>query len=160
FRDFDAAEDAVQEALLAAAVQWPEAGLPDNPRAWLIQVAFRRMADDLRRDQARRRREQAALQREPSDRHMTPPADAGPATEQDDTLIVLFMCCRPALTPASAIALTLRAVGGLTTAEIAHAFMVPEATMAQRISRAKQRIKSSGVPFRMPAHREWTQRLA
>jgi len=145
FRDFTAAEDAVQEALVAAALQWPHDGVPDNPRAWLIQVASRRMTDHVRSEVARRRRETAvAMHADP----LTPAAEL--ATEQDDTLILLFMCCHPALTPSSAIALTLRAVGGLTTAEIANAFLVPEATMAQRISRAKQTIKTSGVPFRWP----------
>ncbi len=148
--DFDAAEDAVQEALLAAALHWPAEGVPDNPRGWLIQAAVRRMTDQIRSERARRRREEAAAMREP------PAADV---TGQDDTLILLFMCCHPALTPASAIALTLRAVGGLTTAEIARAFLVPEATMAQRISRAKQRIKASGARFTMPGSDELGQRL-
>ena len=156
FRDFAAAEDAVQEASIAAALQWPRDGVPDNPRAWLTQVAFRRMADHIRSESARRRRESelavdAALTTE-STGIETPP-------EEDDTLILLFMCCHPALTPASAIALTLRAVGGLTTAEIAHAFLVPEATMAQRISRAKQSIKNSGIRFQLPTTDERTQRL-
>jgi len=166
FRDFSAAEDAVQEALLAAAVQWPDEGVPDNPRGWLIHVAARRMTDHLRADLARRRRETVVVMQVPS----LPPSPAhfesgfGAAglengTEQDDTLILLFMCCHPALTRPSAIALTLRAVGGLTTAEIANAFLVPEATMAQRISRAKQRIKTSGVPFGMPTSRERAERL-
>jgi RNA polymerase sigma factor (sigma-70 family) len=150
FGDFAAAEDAVQEALLAAALHWPRDGLPDSPRGWLIQTATRRQTDQFRSEQARRRREQAAALREPP---------AANVTEHDDTLILLFLCCHPALTAASAIALTLRAVGGLTTAEIANAFLVPEATMAQRISRAKQRIKNSGVPFRRPAaDGEWQQR--
>ena len=148
--DFYAAEDAVQEAMLAAVVQWPQDGMPDNPRGWLIQVAVRRMTDQLRSDAARRRREELSAAQEPS------PAEP---PDRDDTLTVLFMCCHPSLTPASAIALTLRAVGGLTTPEIAKAFLVPEATMAQRISRAKQRIRSSGVPFRMPTGDEWTVRL-
>ena len=150
FGDFDSAEDAVQEALIAAARHWPADGRPANPRGWLIQAAVRRMTDQLRSERARRRREDAAAMAEP------PPADV---TGRDDTLILLFMCCHPALTPASAIALTLRAVGGLTTAEIANAFLVPESTMAQRISRAKQRIKASGVPFLMPEGEEWAQRL-
>jgi RNA polymerase sigma factor (sigma-70 family) len=153
FRDFAAAEDAVQEASLAAAIEWPRAGRPDNPRAWLIQVANRRMLDHVRSESARRRREsEVAL----------PPASAAldPAREEDDTLILLFMCCHPALTPVSAIALTLRAVGGLTTAEIARAFLVPEATMAQRISRAKQSIRDSGIPFENPVPAERAQRLS
>ncbi len=156
FRDFAAAEDAVQEASLAAATQWPRDGLPENPRAWLTQVAFRRMADHIRSESARRRREsEAALEMD----QLAPPVDATHESDQDDTLILLFMCCHPALTPASAIALTLRAVGGLTTAEIAHAFLVPEPTMAQRISRAKQSIKDSGIPFQLPTTEERAQRL-
>ena len=150
FGDFDAAEDAVQEALLAAALHWPEEGLPDNPRGWLIQTAMRRRTDQFRSDQARRRREESAARREPSN------ADV---TDRDDTLILLFMCCHPDLSPASAIPLTLRAVGGLTTAEIANAFLVPEATMAQRVSRAKQRIKASGSQFSMPSSDQWPPRL-
>ena len=156
FRDFAAAEDAVQEALIAAAAQWPSEGVPDNPRAWLIQVAFRRMTDHVRSEVARRQRETAAaLEMD----QLAPPIDAGNETDQDDTLILLFMCCHPALTSSSAIALTLRAVGGLTTAEIANAFLVPEATMAQRISRAKSSIKASGVPFRLPTSEQRAQRL-
>jgi RNA polymerase sigma factor (sigma-70 family) len=163
FGDFSAAEDAVQEALLAAALQWPGEGMPDNPRGWLIQVAARRMTDQLRADLARRRRETAVAMEvpagSPSLAHLESSFGA-PGEEQDDTLILLFMCCHPALTRPSAIALTLRAVGGLTTAEIANAFLVPEATMAQRISRAKQRIKSSGVPFRMPTDKDRAERLS
>ena len=149
FRDFASAEDAVQEALLAAAVQWPSEGIPQNPRGWLIQVASRRMTDYLRSEIARRRRETEAAMK----------SGAGSESHHDDTLILLFMCCHPALTSSSAIALTLRAVGGLTTAEIASAFLVPEATMAQRISRAKSTIKASGVPFQLPTSDERAQRL-
>jgi RNA polymerase sigma factor (sigma-70 family) len=156
FRDFAAAEDAVQEALIAATLQWPREGVPDNPRAWLIQVAFRRMTDHVRSELARRQRETAAVMEMDQ---FAPPPDAGSETEQDDTLILLFMCCHAALSSSSAIALTLRAVGGLTTAEIANAFLVPEATMAQRISRAKNSIKASGVPFRLPSREEREQRL-
>jgi len=156
FRDFAAAEDAVQEALLAATMQWPSEGVPDNPRGWLIQVATRRMMDYFRSEEARRRRE-AEIAIEPGDIV----ADAGvvPESEQDDALTLFFMCCHPSLTVSSAIALTLRAVGGLTTAEIARAFLVPEATMAQRISRAKQTIKASGVPLQLPNSRDQAQRL-
>jgi RNA polymerase sigma factor (sigma-70 family) len=156
FRDFAAAEDAVQEALIAAAAQWPREGLPANPRAWLIQVASRRMTDHIRSEVARRHREQVAA--EEAER-LALPADAGTDSGEDDTLVLLFMCCHPALTPSSAIALTLRAVGGLTTAEIANAFLVPEATMAQRISRAKQSIKESGIPFQLPTAEGRAQRL-
>jgi RNA polymerase sigma factor (sigma-70 family) len=160
---FDTAEDAVQEALLAAAVQWPAEGVPDNPRAWLITVGSRRLTDLLRSEQARRQREDAVAARVPAGEFVAPPADAGRASGhsagQDDTLILLFLCCHPALTPASQIALTLRAVGGLTTEEIARAFLVPETTMGQRISRAKQRIKASGIPFRMPPEHERAERL-
>jgi RNA polymerase sigma factor (sigma-70 family) len=156
FRDFSAAEDALQEALLAAAMQWPEDGLPENPRGWLIQVASRRMTDLQRSESARRRRETAAGV---YFGYIGAAADRDEESDQDDTLILLFMCCHPALSTSSAIALTLRAVGGLTTAEIANAFLVPEATMAQRISRAKQSIKNSGVPFRLPTEQERAQRL-
>jgi RNA polymerase sigma factor (sigma-70 family) len=157
FRDFATAEDAVQEALIAAMTQWPTDGLPENPGGWLYQVASRRMTDLVRSEEARRRRENDALAETPM--HVPAP-DAGDPAEQDDTLILLFMCCHPALSRTSAIALTLRAVGGLTTAEIAHAFFVPEATMAQRISRAKQGIRKSGAPFEMPKRGERTERLA
>jgi RNA polymerase sigma factor (sigma-70 family) len=156
FRDFAAAEDAVQEALIAAAAQWPRDGLPDNPRAWLIQVASRRMADHIRSEVARRHREHVAA--EESER-LALPVEGGKQSDEDDTLVLLFMCCHPALTPASAIALTLRAVGGLTTTEIANAFLVPETTMAQRISRAKQNIKDSGIPFQLPTVDDRAQRL-
>jgi RNA polymerase sigma factor (sigma-70 family) len=155
FGDFAAAEDAVQEALLAAALQWPEEGVPENPRGWLIHVAARRMTDHLRADLARRRREAVVVMQEPG---FVEPASEMQA-ERDDTLILLFMCCHEALTRPSAIALTLRAVGGLTTAEIASAFLVPESTMAQRISRAKHSIKTSGLPFRMPTDLERAERL-
>ncbi|MFC0508813.1 RNA polymerase sigma factor [Micromonospora costi] len=160
FGDFATAEDAVQEALLAAATQWPAEGVPGNPRGWLIQVAYRRMVELVRNETARRRREDLAARREPDDRQTAPGADEQLAADRDDTLILLFLCCHPALSPASAIALTLRAVGGLSTAEIAHAFLVPEATMAQRISRAKQRIRASEVPFRMPERADLAARLA
>src|SRR2546423_273309 len=155
---FDTAEDAVQEALLAAATQWPGEGTPDNPRAWLIAVAARRLTDLLRSEQARYRREDTVARWTLPDRWLAPGADR-PPSDSDDTLILLFMCCHPALSPASQIALTLRAVGGLTTAEIARAFLVPEATMTRRISRAKQRIKESGIPFRLPSGEEREARL-
>jgi RNA polymerase sigma factor (sigma-70 family) len=156
FREFTNAEDAVQEALLAAAVQWPREGVPDNPRAWLIQVASRRLTDHLRSELARRRRETAAAI---AAEQLAPCVGVPSETDQDDSLMLLFMCCHPALTSSSAIALTLRAVGGLTTAEIANAFLVPEATMAQRISRAKHNIKASGVRFRLPTGEERAHRL-
>jgi RNA polymerase sigma factor (sigma-70 family) len=150
YGQFDAAEDAVQEALLAAAQQWPVAGVPDNPRAWLIAVAGRRIVDEFRSESARRAREEsiAALD-----------ADPGPVPERDDTLTLLFLCCHPSISPPSQLALTLRAVGGLTTAEIATAFLVPETTMAQRISRAKAKIKSSGLGFVLPPEPERAERL-
>jgi RNA polymerase sigma factor (sigma-70 family) len=157
---FDACEDAVQEALLAAAVQWPEEGVPESPRAWLITVASRRLTDQLRSEHARRRREDTAAAQMPADEAFAPaPGDAQQPPEQDDTLTLLILCCHPALSPASQLALTLRAVGGLTTAEIASAFLVPEATMAQRISRAKQRIKATAIPFAMPPEPERGERL-
>jgi RNA polymerase sigma factor (sigma-70 family) len=156
FGDINTCEDAVQEALFAAAVQWPERGVPENPRGWLIQVAFRRLTDHLRSEGARRRREERAATQIPSNETM---AGAAPVQGHDDTLVLLFMCCHPSLSSGAAIALTLRAVGGLTTAEIAKAFMVPESTMAQRVSRAKKRIRSSNIPFRMPTEKEWPERL-
>ncbi len=134
YGDFDAAEDAVQEALLAAARQWPEEGVPDNPKAWLIRVASRRRIEALRSDEARRRREQV-------------PPDPAPEVRGDDELTLLLLCCHPALTPPAQVALTLRAVGGLTTAEIARALLVPEPTIGQRISRAKQRLRDVGARF-------------
>jgi RNA polymerase sigma factor (sigma-70 family) len=160
FGDFSAAEDAVQEALLAAALQWPDEGVPDNPRGWLIHVAARRMTDHVRAELARRRREAIVVMQAPPEQQIAPAPDSADPANDDDTLVLLFMCCHSALTRTSAIALTLRAVGGLTTAEIANAFLVPEATMAQRISRAKQRIKTSGVPFRMPTDTERAERLS
>ncbi|MFE4370839.1 RNA polymerase sigma factor [Streptomyces sp. NPDC056835] len=159
FGDFDSAEDAVQEALLAAATQWPDEGTPRNPRGWLIQVASRRMTERVRGEQARRRREDLAARQLPTDRRTAPAADNADPADRDDSLILLFLCCHPALSPTAAIALTLRCVGGLTTSQIARAFMVPETTMGQRISRAKQRIKMSGVPFRMPEGEERAARL-
>jgi len=158
FGHFDTAEDATQEALLAAATQWPQEGIPDNPRGWLITVASRRLTDLLRSEQDRQRREDTVARWTLPDQWQAPAADR-PAAESDDTLILLFLCCHPALSPASQIALTLRAVGGLTTAEIARAFLVPEATMTRRISRAKQRIKDSGIPFGLPADTERAERL-
>jgi predicted RNA polymerase sigma factor len=139
----------VQEALIAASERWPRDGIPENPRGWLLQTAERRLIDQRRSEQARRRREERAAQELP----------APEVPDEDDTLTVFFMCCHPALTDASAIALTLRAAGGLTTREIASAFLVDEATMAQRISRAKQRIESSGVPFALPAPDERLARI-
>lgn len=159
YGDFSAAEDAVQEALLVAATRWPSEGVPDNPRAWLIQVGARRVTDQLRAELARRRRETTLVEQTPDDEQLVPAADSDHEPEKDDTLLLLFMCCHPALTRTSAIALTLRAVAGLSTAEIAHAFLVPEATMAQRISRAKQLIKKSDVGFQMPSAAERDDRL-
>ncbi|MXM68365.1 sigma-70 family RNA polymerase sigma factor [Streptomyces sp. HUCO-GS316] len=152
---FDAAEDAAQEALLAAAGQWPAAGVPDNPRGWLIKVASRRLTDALRAEEARRAREERAVALTPRDAFTAPPPGAGRAPREDDTLSLLFLCCHPGLTPPAQIALTLRAVGGLTTAEIARAYLIPEATMAQRISRAKQKVR--GVRFGRPDN--WEERL-
>jgi len=156
FHDFAAAEDSVQEAMIAAATQWPREGVPENPRGWLIQVAARRMLDCLRSENARRKRE---AQIAPEPEVVGFPAELDMPPDQDDTLTLFFMCCHRSLTPSSAIALTLRAVGGLTTAEIANAFLVPEATMAQRISRAKHTIKASGVPFQMPTSEERAERI-
>jgi len=157
YGNFDTAEDAVQEALLAAATQWPSDGIPDNSKGWLITVAARRLTDLLRSEQARRRREDTVARWE-LPRQQADPIDS--SADSDDTLILLFMCCHPALSAPAQIALTLRAVGGLTTAEVARAFMVSEATMTRRITRAKQQIKDSGIPFRLPAPAERLERLA
>jgi RNA polymerase sigma factor (sigma-70 family) len=151
YGDFADAEDAVQEALLAATSTWPSEGQPDNPLAWLIRVASRRLADQHRRDTARRRREDLA-----AGWSVTRPE---PASGSDDSLILMFMCCHPSLTPAAAIPLTLRAVGGLTTKEIATAFLVPEATMAQRISRARATVKASDESFTLPSPESRAERL-
>jgi RNA polymerase sigma factor (sigma-70 family) len=155
---FDLAEDAVQEALIAAAEQWPDRGLPGHPKGWLITVASRRLTDQLRSEESRRRREETVAA-EPGPPAIAAPADE-PAGDGDDTLALLFLCCHRELSPPSQLALTLRAVGGLTTAEIARAFLVPEATMAQRISRAKQRIAASGASFAPPSAGELAGRLA
>ena len=154
FGDFHAAEDAVQEALLAAAAQWPAQSIPENPRGWLIRAASRRMIDHQRSESARRQRETRAL-------HFgyLSATESDEDAHRDDSLLLLFMCAHPKLSVSSAVALTLRAVGGLTTAQIANAFLVPEATMAQRISRAKQSIKESGSLFRLPSGDEWNARL-
>ena len=149
--DFANSEDAVQEALVAAATTWPTEGQPDNPLGWLIRVASRRLVEQYRRDDARRRREDVV-----ASSSSNPP---DPASGDDDTMILIFMCCHPSLTPAAAIPLTLRAVGGLTTREIAAAFLVPEATMAQRISRAKAKVKESDEPFTLPSPAERDERL-
>jgi RNA polymerase sigma factor (sigma-70 family) len=148
---FDSSEDAVQEALLAAATQWPEQGVPESPRAWLVTVASRRLVDGWRSEGARRRREEQVT--------VLDVPDPGPVAERDDTLTLLFLCCHPSLSVPSQLALTLRAVGGLTTAEIANAFLVPEPTMAQRISRAKQTIRNAGARFDLPPEAEREDRL-
>ena len=148
---FDACEDAVQEALVAASVQWPAGGRPASPKAWLMTVASRRLIDELRSEESRRRREQTEA--------AMAGAEAVTVSAADDTLTLLFLCCHPALPAPSQLALTLRAVAGLTTAEIARAFLVPEPTMAQRISRAKQRIIEAGASFRPPPEPEWAGRL-
>ncbi|MFB9367496.1 RNA polymerase sigma factor [Kitasatospora albolonga] len=154
---FDSCEDAVQEALLAAALQWPAEGVPENPRGWLVTVANRRLVDLVRSERARRDREDRVLLATPQSALLAPAADAD--TAGDDSLALLFLCCHPALSRPSRVALTLRAVGGLTTAQIAAAFLVPEATMAQRISRAKQAVRESGARLRMPTPAERDERL-
>ncbi|WP_433164320.1 RNA polymerase sigma factor [Kribbella sp. CA-247076] len=156
---FDLAEEAVQEALLAATQQWPDEGVPDNPRGWLIRVGSRRLTDLLRSESARRRREENAAQLAAPEEFVASGPDIDDPGGRDDTLTLLFLCCHPALSPASQIALTLRAVGGLTTAQIAAAFLVPEATMAQRISRAKRSIKQAGSTFELPPEAERDERM-
>ena len=149
--DFETCEDAVQEALLAAATQWPAEGVPANPTGWLVTVASRRRTELWRNETARRRREVAVFEAA---------VEPEPVTGVDDTLTLLALCCHPALTPVSQVALTLRAVGGLTTAEVARALLVPEPTVAQRISRAKQRIKAAGATFAPPVAEDRADRLA
>ncbi|APU15111.1 MULTISPECIES: RNA polymerase sigma factor [Actinoalloteichus] len=156
---FDASEDAVQEALLIAATRWPADGVPEEPRSWLIRVAGRRLVDELRSSQARREREAAEARRIPQAEFLAPPPETHRESEHDDSLAMLFRCCHPALSPPSQVALTLRAVGGLTTIEIARAFLIAEATMGQRISRAKKRITASGIGFRPPRDTERAARL-
>ncbi|MFE3431178.1 RNA polymerase sigma factor [Streptomyces sp. NPDC059171] len=156
---FDTCEDAVQEALLAAALQWPAEGIPERPRGWLVTVASRRLVDQVRSEQARRRREDLIALATPQAELLSRPADAEATADRDDSLALLFLCCHPALSEPSRIALTLRAVGGLTTAQIAAAFLVPEATMAQRISRAKQTIRNSATPLRLPHPADRPERL-
>jgi RNA polymerase sigma factor (sigma-70 family) len=151
YNDFDTCEDAVQEALLAASQQWPTEGPPANPRGWLATVASRRRTEIWRSESARRRREETAF--------TAAPRDIEPAPEADDTLTLLMLCCHPSLTPMSQVALTLRAVGGLSTGEIARALLVPDTTVGQRISRAKQTIKASGARFRMPPEDEYPERV-
>jgi len=163
YGQFDACEDAVQEALLAATLQWPGQGVPDRPQSWLLTVAGRALVDAWRADSARRRRETAAAL-DPTDHTPAAGLAVNPAAGlagagQDDTLALLFLCCHPALSASSQLALTLRAVGGLTTAQIAGAFLVPEATIAKRIVRAKQRIRASGARFELPAQPQRTERL-
>ena len=164
YAGLDSCEDAIQEALLDAATQWPATGRPANPRAWLLTVATRRLADILRSESARRQREDAVYLATPpavlagADAWLADAVTDG-ARDSDDTLTLLFLCCHPALTPSSQVALTLRAVGGLSTAEIARAFVVPEATLAQRISRAKQQIRAAGARFAPPAAADRDQRV-
>jgi RNA polymerase sigma factor (sigma-70 family) len=159
YGNFDLAEDATQEALVAASVQWPEGGLPDDPRAWLIRVASRRLTDLLRSEQARRQREETVA-RQALNEHGAPGLDDPAPGDTDDTLVLLLMCCHPSLSAASQIAMTLRAVGGLSTAEIARALLASEQTVTRRITRAKQAIKDSGARFALPAPGELEQRLS
>ncbi|TDD76196.1 sigma-70 family RNA polymerase sigma factor [Actinomadura darangshiensis] len=154
----EAVEDAVQEALLAAATHWPAGGVPGNPSGWLIRVAARKLTDRLRSEAAARRREERAAARIPPDELLAPPADAAPR-DADESLTLLLLCCHPTLTAPSQTALTLRAVGGLTTAEIARAFLVPEAAMAQRLSRARQRVRAAGARFEPPPRDEPADRV-
>jgi len=156
--DFALCEDAVQEALLAAAAQWPDA-VPANPRGWLLTVASRRLVDLYRSEAARRRREVELFAMQPADQFVAPGADTASPPHGDDTLVLLMLCCHPSLPPEAQTALTLRAVGGLTTDEVARAFLTSETTMKQRITRAKQRVKASGTPFRMPPETELPARI-
>jgi len=159
YGQFDLCEDATQEALLAAATQWPAEGMPQNPRSWLVTVASRRLMDQIRSEHSRRLREDSILAATPQSELLGRPADAEAPADRDDSLTLLFLCCHPSLSPPSQIAMTLRAVGGLSTAQIAAAFLVPEATMAQRISRAKQSIRNGGARFAMPTAGELGERI-
>ncbi len=152
YGDLALCEDAVQEALLAAALQWPRDGTPANPTGWLITAASRRRIELWRSDSARLRRERSVA--------LLAPTDSSSAPAEDDTLTLFLLCAHPSLSRAAQVALTLRAVGGLTTAEIARAYLLPEATVAQRISRAKQRIRASGADFRMPPAAELPARIS
>jgi predicted RNA polymerase sigma factor len=158
YGDVSAAEDAAQEAALAAATQWPAEGVPERPLGWLVQVGSRRLVDQLRAERARRERESLVAVRDRVDL-VAAPVDEDVTADGDDTLVLLFLCCHPSLSTASAVALTLRAVGGLSTEEIARAFLVPTATMAQRISRAKHTLRAEEAPFRMPPRSDWRMRL-
>jgi RNA polymerase sigma factor (sigma-70 family) len=160
YGDFDLAEDAAQEALFAAARQWPRDGVPDNPRGWLITVASRRLVDQWRADESRAERERRVAAHAPDDTFVAPAADVDSWVDGDDSLTLLVLCCHPALTRPSQVALTLRAVAGLTTGQIAHAFLVPEATMGQRISRAKARLRDAGARFALPSPAELPDRVA
>ena len=159
YGDFDRAEDAVQDALLAAARQWPADGVPDSPRGWLITVASRRLIDQWRSDASRAEREVRVVTSVPDDAFATPAADVDSASDRDDSLALLVLCCHPTLTRPSQIALTLRAVAGLTTGQIARAFLLPEPTMAQRISRAKARLRNEGARFAVPSTTDLPERV-
>jgi RNA polymerase sigma factor (sigma-70 family) len=150
YGQFDLAEDAVQEALIDAIRQWPTEGIPERPSAWLLTVANRALVDQWRADTARRRRETVVA---------TDPTATTATSDRDDTLALLFLCCHPSLSPPSQLVLTLRAVGGLTAAEIAAALLVPETTVGKRITRAKQSIRAAGARFDLPDQPQWTDRL-
>jgi RNA polymerase sigma factor (sigma-70 family) len=157
--DYADCEDAAQEALAAAAEQWPRDGTPDYPRGWLIRVASRRLVDQVRADRARATREESVGTAQPADAFTAAAADEDPEP-RDDALLLLLLCCDPALSRPSQVALTLRAVSGLSTAAIAAAFLVPEATMAQRLSRARTTLRESGVRFGSPTADELPARVA
>ena len=158
--DYADCEDAAQEALAAAADQWPRDGVPDNPRGWLIRVASRRLIDQLRSNRSRAVREETVGTAQPADAYVGPAADDDTSPGGDDTLLLLLLCCHPLLTRPSQVALTLRAVSGLPTAAIATAFLVPEPTMAQRLSRARTTLRDSAVRFEKPTSEELPARVA
>ncbi len=160
YGDLGDCEDAAQEAAEAAAAQWPAEGMPDNTRAWLIRVASRKLIDRFRSDRARADRETSVGMARPADVELAPPADQAPVTEGDDTLRLILLCCHPSLSRPSQVALTLQAMGGLSTDQVAAAYLVPARTMAQRLTRARATLRDAGAEFELPSADELPERIA